>query len=228
MSRPQTNRASTRIVIADDHLVVRAGLRAVLRHQRDMTVVGEASTADELVRVAREVQPDVAVVDLLMPGDTLQAINELTSSSEGLSVVIFTAFDQAADAALCFQAGASGYVTKMAPEEELLGAIRRVRAGGYHVDPSLGPALLERILERGSIEEAATPLSVREAEVLQLTALGYSNRQMAERLRVSVKSIETYRRRIGSKLGLKSRVEVTRYVMGSGIFERKAKGPGRG
>jgi DNA-binding NarL/FixJ family response regulator len=131
MSRPP-NPAPTRILIADDHSVVRAGLRAVLRHQRDMTVVGEASTADELVRVAREVQPDVAIVDLKMPGDTLQAINELTSATARLSVVIFTAFDQATDAALCFQAGASGYVTKTAPEEELLGAIRRVRTGGYH------------------------------------------------------------------------------------------------
>lgn len=220
MSSTEPDPKHIRIVIADDHAVVRAGLRSLLDRQPDMRVVGEASTAVELGQRVAETQPDVVVTDLRMPGGgVLDTVRGVSETNPGTRVVVFSAFDDASDAAQAFQAGASGYVLKQSAESDLVTAIRRVRTGRRFVDPPLAARMIEERLEPdgdGPLLRLQT-LSEREALVLDLVARGHTGPEIAVELGIRLGTVETFRHRIRKKLGMKTRADVTRFARSSGF-----------
>jgi DNA-binding NarL/FixJ family response regulator len=218
-----TNPRPIEIVVADDHAVVRAGLRALLGRHRDLSVVGEAGTADEMVREVERLSPDVVVADLRMPGGNIfEAIRTIREKSLATKVVVFTAYDEARDAARAVRAGAQGFVLKQAPGREVVEAIRRVQAGGRYVDESLASRLMEALLDTpaGDPLAEAPALSEREARVLDLLAQGYTGPQIAIEMGVRIGTVDSYRHRIRKKLGLKSRAEITQFARSGHVRTR--------
>jgi DNA-binding NarL/FixJ family response regulator len=209
-----------RILIADDHAVLRTGLRMLIGSQRDLDVVGEASDGDEAVRKAAALRPDVALVDISMPGSGgIKAIERIREAAPATRVVVLTMHDMPAYLRAALAAGASGYVVKRAADSALLAAIRDVHRGRTVLDPALAASVVQSGLRRrGGTTSPATPLSQREREVLELVAQGYTNQQIADQLGLSVKTVETYRARLVEKLGLQSRAELVRYALDSGLF----------
>lgn len=207
-----------RVLIADDHAVLRTGLRMLLTAQADMEVVAEAGTAQEAVRKAREVQPDVLLLDLSMPGGGgLAAIRSIRTGSPKTRVVVLTMHDDPASFRSAIEGGAAGYVVKRAADAELLSAIRAVQQGRTFTD--LGHADLGADGHAPAAGRAPTRrLSVREEEVLRLVARGYTNREIAERIHVGVKSVETYRARFARKLDLHRRADLIRYALQRGLL----------
>jgi DNA-binding NarL/FixJ family response regulator len=206
-------------LIADDHAVLRAGLRLLLEAQHDIEVVGEASDGSEVVQRARELQPDIVLMDLTMPGpQSGEAIRQTLRACPTTRVLILTMHDDSAYLASAMAAGAAGYVVKKVADSELLLAIRAVHAGRTFVD--LTQTLRPEHAPPGS-NRAQRPkeLSRREREVLRLLAQGHSNQQIADQIRVSVKTVETYRTRLREKLGLKERAELYRFAVESGILD---------
>jgi DNA-binding NarL/FixJ family response regulator len=210
-----------RILIADDHAVLRAGLRMLIGSQRDLEVVGEASDGDEAVRKAAALRPDVALVDISMPGSSgIRAIERLREAAPATRVLVLTMHDMPAYLRAALAAGASGYVVKRAADSVLLAAIRDVYHGRMALDPALAASVVQSGIRRRGATGAmvAAPLSQREREVLELVAQGYTNQQIADHLGLSVKTVETYRARLVEKLGLQSRAELVRYALDSGLF----------
>ena len=209
-----------RVLVVDDHTVLRAGLRMLIRAQADMDVVAEAADGDEAVRKGIEARPDVVLMDLSMPGSGgIRAIERLRQECPASRVLVLTMHDVPAYLRAALAAGASGYVVKSAADSELLSAIRGVHRGRTVLDPELAASALQNTLGRqpaGGL--AAAPLSPREREVLDLIAQGYTNQQIADRFGLSVKTIETHRSRLVEKLGLRSRAELVRYALDSGLF----------
>lgn len=212
--------ARIRVLLADDHAVLRAGLRALIRAQPDLEVVGEAGDGDGAVQKAIETAPDVVVMDLTMPGGGgMKAIERIRHQCPAARVLVLTMHDAPAYLRSALAAGASGYVVKSAADSELLAAIRTVHRGRVALDPSLAAAVVYGSLPRRTVGGSpAGPLSLREREVLDLIAQGYTNQQMADQLGLSVKTVETYRSRLVEKLGLRSRAELVRYALDSGLF----------
>ncbi|MGH7264634.1 MAG: response regulator transcription factor [Candidatus Rokuibacteriota bacterium] len=209
-----------RILVADDHAVLRAGLRMLIGAQADMEVVGEAADGDAAVAAAVDAQPDVALIDITMPGGGgVRAIERIRDACPGTRVLVLTMHDLPAYLRLALAAGAAGYVVKRAADADLLSAIRAVHQGRTVVDPTLAARLI-RIRLRGRAPGAApaSPLSPRERDVLELVAQGYTNQQIAGRFGVSVKTVETHRARLTEKLGLRSRAELVRYALDSGLL----------
>jgi two-component system response regulator NreC len=201
-----------KIVLADDHEVVRSGLRMLLEEEDDFGVVAEASDVESALRMVRGHRPDVLVLDLNMPGDpSLPAIPELVDASPGISVVVLTMQNEPAFAREALSNGASGYVLKHSAGAELVDAIRIAVDGGTYLNPALGARVAA---------EPATPggLSNRETEVLRLIALGHTNNEMAEQLYLSVRTIESHRAHIHDKLGLTTRAELVRYAMSQNLL----------
>ena len=207
------------ILLADDHKVVRDGLRLLIDGQRDMRVVGEAGNGKEALQQARALKPDVVVMDLSMPEvNGLQATERLKAERPGIKVVALTVHEDASYLVQLCRAGAVGYVLKRSAGDDLIQAIRTVAAGGLHFDPALASkALTEQHGEApGKAGPHASDLSEREKEVLILLAWGYSNKEIAGDLDLSVKTVETYRVRISEKLGLRSRTQVVQYALRQG------------
>jgi two-component system response regulator NreC len=212
-----------RVFVADDHAVLRAGLRMLISAQPDMEVVGEAADGDEAVRKTLETRPDVAIVDITMPGSGgIKAIERIRQECPATRVLVLTMHDVPAYLRSALAAGASGYVVKRAADSELLSAIRGVHRGRTVLDPTLAIMVVRRALGKkptvGQPTGPASLLSPREREVLDLVAQGYTNQQMADRLGLSVKTVETYRSRLVEKLGLQSRADLVRYAIDSGLF----------
>lgn len=207
-----------RLLIADDHAVLRAGLRMLLDVQHDITVVGEAGDGAEVLQKARELQPDVVLMDLTMPGPPSgDVIRQVLRACPKTRVLVLTMHDDPAYLASAMAAGAAGYVVKKVADSELLSAIRAVHAGRTFVDLTQSlPA--PRAAPDGAKAERPKELSRREREVLQLLAQGHSNQQIATQIKVSVKTVETYRTRLSQKLGLKGRAELYRFAVESGIL----------
>jgi two-component system, NarL family, response regulator NreC len=207
----------TRIMLADDHAVLRAGLRTLLAGEPDMEVVGEASDMGQAsIEVAR-LSPDVLVLDLSMPGGSpIQLIKRLHQTSPNTRSLVFTMHNDPVYLRSVLAAGGLGYVVKTAPEPELLAAIRAVAAGRTFVDldqpESSGTAVKEHPVA------ARAGLSSREQQVLLRLAQGHTNQEIANRLFLSVKTIETYRARIADKLGLRTRADIVRYAVELGIL----------
>lgn len=204
-----------RILLADDHPVVRAGVRAFLEGEPDMVVVGEAGTAHQAVALAQELQPDVAVLDISMPGNGLDATRQIRSTCPGTQVLILTFHSQDNYLLTVLKAGAIGYVLKSAVDTELLNAIRVVAEGGAFLSPTdarLVVADYQANLAKEQ-DDSAAQLSEREREVLKLIALGHTASEAAKILTLSPKSVETYRTRIMQKLGLHNRAAVVQYAL---------------
>ena len=205
---------SIRILIADDHGVLRAGLRALLNAEPGLEVVGEAADGRTALHLAAELRPDVALMDLSMPGlDGIQVTRQLKETLPGTRVLILTVHEDESLLREAIQAGASGYIIKRAVESELINAIRAVYSGDLYVHPTLTRALLRDLSPAPASDQAPTePLTPREIDVLRLIAQGYTNRQVAEKLHVSVRTVESHRANLTGKLGIASRAELVRYA----------------
>jgi two-component system, NarL family, response regulator NreC len=220
--------ARIRVLLADDHAVLRAGLRLLINAQPDMEVVGEAANTTEARELARALAPDVLTLDLTMPGgSSVQLIERLRQEQPQTRVLVLTMHDDTAYLRAVLAAGGAGYLVKTAADAELLSAIRSVWRGRIFVDVDLNkgtpPAPLGGPAGAGA---AAVPgLSSREREVLTLLAQGHTNQEIAGRLFLSVKTIETYRGRIAEKLGLRTRAELYRYALETGLLGRAETGP---
>jgi two-component system response regulator NreC len=211
---------SVRLLVVDDHPVVRAGLRWLLKGDDRLSVVGEASTAGDAVREARAVQPDVVILDVhLAAGDGISAIPALLHERPQARILVFS--DHSAPSLLraAFAAGASGYLVKDAGERELITAIDEIAGGGRYVHPSLG-ARLVAAEEEAAMAQAA-PLSPRERQVLRLLALGHTNQEIARTLAISVRTVETHRTRIMHKLGVETRAALVGYALAEGVIQAR-------
>ena len=211
-----------RILIADDHAVLRAGVGMLLAAQSDLVVEGEAADGAETVAQARALRPDILLLDLSMPGPASgEVIRQVLRVSPMTRVLVLTMHDDPAYLASAMLAGAAGYVVKKVADTELLQAIRAVHAGRTFVDLTRSSDPHQRPAEGAYSAGGGVPkdLSRREVEVLRLLAQGHSNQQVADRIQVSVKTVETYRTRLSDKLGLKGRSELYRFAVESGILD---------
>ncbi|HEY2372120.1 MAG TPA: response regulator transcription factor [Gaiellaceae bacterium] len=210
---------SIRVLIVDDHAVVRSGLRLLLDAESDLEVVGEAGSAREAVFEARTANPDVILLDVVMPDQSgLEAIPTLLHEHPDTKILVLSMQDDPRYVREAFGAGARGYVLKEAADAEVVAAIREVAGGGRYVHPALGARLVEaETAEARRAEE--DPLSEREREVLRLLALGHTNQEISTQLYISVRTAETHRAHIMQKLRLSSRAELVRYALEQGLME---------
>lgn len=212
-----------KIIIVDDHAMVRSGLKMLLSGKEDIEVAAEASEGDEGIRAALEHRPDVVLMDLSMPHgkDGLTAASELKKQLPDVAILMLTMHDDDEYLFRAINAGASGYVLKSAPHEELLTAIRSVAKGDAYLYPTATKRLMNEYVERlnrGESSDQYDTLSDREKEVLELAAKGYSNKEIGEQLIISVKTVETHKSNVMEKLGLKSRPELIKYAMKKGLL----------
>jgi len=204
------------ILIADDHGVLRAGLRALLSAEPEIEVVDEASNGDQALSLASELKPDVILLDISMPGLTgIEVTRRLKKMLPETRILILTVHEDESLLQEAIQAGASGYIVKRAVESELIDAIRAVWRGDLYVHPAMTRALLKEMSAPAPLSSNEAPvetLTPREVEVLRLIAQGYTNRQMADMLSISVRTVESHRSNLMGKLDLHSRVELVRYA----------------
>jgi DNA-binding NarL/FixJ family response regulator len=224
MSRP------IRVLVADDHAILRSGLRLLISAQPGMEVVGEAGDFDEALARARALSPDVITLDLKMPGGSgIAAIPRLRSAAPSARIVVLTMHEDAAFVRAALAAGASGYLVKSAADSALISAIRAVHQGRVFLDVQ-NAETMEAILTPGRVDPAApapiATLSAREREVMTLVAQGHTNQAVADRLGLSVKTIESYRARLMQKLGLTTRAELTRLAMDLSLVGDLPEAPG--
>ena len=205
------------VVLADDHEIVRNGIRMILEAESDIEVVAEAGDAEEAARRTLGHKPRVLVLDLNMPGKpSLEAIPEIRTASPETAIVVLTMQREPAFARAALRAGASGFVAKHSAAGELVTAIRAVVNGGTYINPDLGA----RMAREPEDPEAPDELTPRESEVLGLLALGFTNPEIAERLVLSVRTVETHRANIQRKAGLTSRAELIAYAIEHGLVDR--------
>ncbi len=212
---------TTRVLLADDHAVLRSGLRLLLTSQNEYEVVGEASSGIETLALAEQLQPDLILLDLSMPAlgglDALPTLQKLAPSTR---ILILTMHDDPQYLRQALKHGASGYVLKKAADSELLSAIKAVLRGEVYVHPSMTRVLLEDMLETPPAENqnAWEALSEREQEVLKMVALGHTSAEIADQLSLSAKTVETYRARGMEKLGLRTRAALVKFALQEGLI----------
>ena len=210
---------SVRVLIVDDHAVVRAGLKLLLDAEDDLEPVGEAGTARDAIFEARSTKPDVVLLDVVMPDQSgLDVLPQLLHERPETKVLVLSMQDDPQYVRAAFAAGASGYVLKEAADTEVVQAIREVARGGRYVHPELGARLVSAETEAARRADE-DPLSDREREVLRLLALGHTNQEIAKQLYISVRTAETHRAHIMQKLRLSSRAELVRYALDEGLLE---------
>lgn len=206
------------VLICDDHKIVRGGLRRMLSEDPAIQIVDDVGTATEAVAAVARTKPDVVVLDVGLPDQSgLSAIGLIKEASPRTKILVLTMHDDVAYLREAFAAGALGYVLKAAADVELFQAVHDVAQGIRYVHPALGAALLERKSANVARESRVEALSAREAEILRLLALGYTNPEMADMMRLSVRTVETYRARLQQKVGLRSRAELARLARDSGL-----------
>jgi two-component system, NarL family, response regulator NreC len=214
---------AVRVLIVDDHAVVRAGLAMLVDAEEDLETVGEAGNARDAIFEARSSKPDVVLMDVMMPEQSgIEALPQLLREHPGTKVLILSMQDDPRYVREAFEAGASGYVLKEAADAEVVAAIREVAGGGRYVHPELGARLVAAESEERRRAED-DPLSEREREVLRLLALGHTNQEIAKQLYISVRTAETHRAHIMQKLRLSSRAELVRYALGQGLLDEPAE-----
>jgi two-component system response regulator NreC len=206
------------IVLADDHEIVREGIKMVLDAEPDMAVIAEAADVESAARRVKGHQPAILVLDLSMPGEaSLPAIPEMLESSPETQIVVLTMQNEPAFAREALRAGARGFVVKHAAGRELVQAIRAVAGGGTYINPQLGARVAA---EPSTVKGPPGNLTEREAEILGLIALGYTNPEIADKLFLSVRTVETHRANVQQKLGLTTRAELVRYALDHELVER--------
>ncbi len=208
------------VLIVDDHAMVRKGLRMALEAHADIQVVGEAGTLMEAIEAAARVKPQIVTLDLSMPGPSgVASVQRMRTAAPGARIIVVTMHDDPAYVRTAIAMGASGYVNKSAADTELVSAIRAVSRGRVFIDAG-DAATLESILSPGATGKGKSPvesLSEREREVLAQVARGYTNRQIADDIGLSVKTVESYRARLMKKLGLKERSDLVRVAIELGL-----------
>jgi DNA-binding NarL/FixJ family response regulator len=210
---------SIRVLVVDDHAVVRSGLRRVLDAEPDIETVAEAATAERAVFEAMEHKPDIVLMDVTMPGQSgVEGLPALLQSVPDVRVLMLSMHDDPGYVRAAFEAGASGYVLKEAADAEVVAAVRSVASGERYVHPALGAKMVAAEAEERKRAQA-DPLSEREREVLRLLALGHTNQEIASMLYISVRTAETHRAHIMQKLRLGSRAELVRYALDEGLIE---------
>lgn len=211
------------VLLVDDHMIVRQGLRALLAAETDIEVVGEAEDGRQAVTLARKVSPDVVVMDVAMPLlNGLEATRQIAKTLPAAKVLVLTSYDDEECVTQLMEAGAAGYLVKQAAAGDLPRAIRDVRRGNAFFSPAIGKRLHDRELEafnRGQGCRKNGDLTLREAEVLQLVAEGFSNQQTADQLGISIKTIEKHRQQVMNKLNIHETAGLTRYALSRGLVE---------
>lgn len=207
------------VVLADDHNVIRTGLRAMLEGEEDLRVIGEAGDAPTAQKLVRDRRPDVLVLDLQMPGaDPASDVPALRGEIPGTAIVVLTMQSDPRRARDLLRAGASGYVLKQAAERQLTAAIRAAAAGGSYIDPELGG----QVAQLGA--DPLESLGERDRELLRLLALGHTNREIGEKLYLSVRAVEVNRAKLLEKLGLETRPELVRFAIANGVIDASGDG----
>jgi two-component system response regulator NreC len=220
VTRKAQARKAIRVLVVDDHAVVRSGLRRVLDAEEDIETVGEAANAERAVFEALEHKPDVVLMDVVMPGKSgIEGMPALLQALPETKVLILSMQDDPHYVREAFEAGASGYVLKEAADTDVVEAVRAVASGARYVHPALGAKLVAAETEERKRAES-DPLSEREREVLRLLALGHTNQEIAALLYISVRTAETHRAHIMQKLSLSSRAELVRYALDHGLIDR--------
>jgi two-component system, NarL family, response regulator NreC len=214
-----TKEKPTKILVVDDHAVVRSGLCMLLDAEQDLEVVGEAGDMRNAVFEARSLKPDVILMDVVLPGASgIEATAAVLKEAPDAKVLVLSMQDDPRYVREAFSAGASGYVLKEAADAELVDAVREVAAGGRYVHPELGARLVSAEADERAKADA-DPLSEREREVLRLLALGHTNQEIAKMLYLSVRTVETHRAHIMQKLTLQTRAELVRHAIDQGLLE---------
>lgn len=211
--------AKLRILLADDHGIVREGLKVLINAQTDMSVVGEAATGTAAWRLAQEVAADVFVLDLSMPEMSGARVTaRIKAKLPQLKVLVLTAYEDKSYMRQLFAAGADGYLLKRTAAQEVVGALRTIAGGSLYVDPAMASKLVDSFMRQPATPRTSA-LSEREQEVLCLVAWGHSNKEIATQLNISVKTVETYKTRLMEKLELRSRAEIVRYAVRQGWLQ---------
>jgi len=209
-----------KVLLADDHSIVRAGLRRIVEESDDMVVVAEASDGHEAIQQAHKTMPDVAVIDISMPGmDGLEVLSQLRSYYAKLPILILTMHEEEQYVVRAIGAGAMGYITKRSAPEQLVKAIRKVHAGGRYLTEEAAESLALRAASGVRGLSPLDPLSNREIQVLRSLALGQTTREIGEGYNISVKTVDTYRCRLLQKLNLRNNAELTRFAIQNRLVE---------
>ena len=209
-----------RVLLADDHAIVRDGLRRLVDGAEDMIVVAEAADGREAIRKAGEIQPDVAVVDISMPGlDGLEVVERIRAAHPKMAILVLTMHEEEQYVVRAISAGAGGYITKRAAADQLIKGIRKVQEGGWYLSDDAAEALARRMGKGPADRTSLDSLSTREIQVLRSLALGKSNREIAGSYAISVKTVDTYRFRLLKKLGLRNNAELTRFAIQNRLIE---------
>lgn len=209
-----------KVLIADDHAIVRAGLRALIVSDPGLELVGEASGGYEAIELIEKMKPDILVLDISMPDlDGIAVTKMLETKNYDVRILILTIHEDKALLREALKSGASGYVLKRVAEKELISAIKIIMRGDMYIDPSMQHTLVDHIEKStGAIQKTFEPLTPRETEVLKLIVVGYTNRQVGEELHISVRTVEGHRANLSEKLGMKSRIELVRYARDKGLI----------
>jgi len=209
-----------RILLADDHSIVRAGLRRIIEDSGDIEVIAEAADGHEAVQKAHETQPDVAVIDISMPiMDGLEVISQLHHYYPKMPILILTMHEEEQYVFRAISAGAKGYITKRSAPEQMVNAIRKVHAGGRYLSDSAAESLAHRLASGTQDRSPLDALSNREIQVLRHLALGKTTREIAEAYNISVKTVDTYRFRLLKKLNLRNNAELSRFAIQNRLVE---------
>ena len=210
-----------RVLLADDHSIVRAGLRSLIEETGEMEVVVEAADGQEAIREALKEKPDVAVIDISMPGmDGLEVINQLHASLPDLPVLVLTMHEEEQYVVRSISSGARGYMTKRSAPEQLVKAIQQVHAGGRYISSEAAELLALRVARGERGQSPLDSLSNREVQVLRALALGQTNREIAENYNISVKTVDTYRFRLLKKLNLRNNADLSRFAIQTGLIKQ--------
>lgn len=209
-----------RVLLADDHSIVRAGLRRIIEDSGDMEVVAEASDGREAIRQIHETSPDVAVIDISMPGpDGLEVISQIRPHYPKLPILVLTMHEEEQYVTRAIGVGAMGYITKRSAPEQLVNAIRKIHAGGRYLSDSAAESLAVRMAKGTSGQSSLDSLSNREVQVLRRLALGQTTREIAEAYNISSKTVDTYRFRLLKKLNLRNNAELSRFAIQNKLIE---------
>ncbi len=209
-----------RVLLADDHSIVRGGLVRIVEESGDMTVAAEAADGREAIRKAGESRPDVAVIDISMPGpDGLEVLSQLRAYYPEIPVLMLTMHGEEQYVVKALEAGAMGYVTKKAAPEQLVTAIRKVHSGSRYLTPEISEMLADRLARGAKGGSLLDTLSARELQVLKLLAQGNTNREIASMYNISIKTVDTYRFRLLKKLNLRNNAEISRFAIQNRLIE---------